>query len=81
MSELLKAIQRHKTQDCGFVCPICGKVDYVPSAITIEASYGSIHDGKTVKAEICGECLDRLISAVGLLAVTMSENGLTTGLF
>lgn len=64
-----------------FICPICGDKDYVSSTITLQANYGSIHDGERVTIRLCGECFDKLLSAVNVLSVLMSENGLTTPFF
>lgn len=64
-----------------FICPVCGHEDYVPSTITLQANYGSIHDGDIVTINLCGDCFDKLVSAINLIAVTMSESGLTTPFF
>lgn len=84
MSKLLKAVQRYKQHGIGqgdFKCPVCGNCDLTSSTITLQANYGSIYDGERVTLHVCGECFDKLLGFVGALAVTMSENGLTTGIF
>lgn len=43
-----------------FHCGICGKEDLIPSRITIEANYGSVHDGEHLSLDVCGECIDFL---------------------
>ena len=53
-----------------FVCDICDQYDvYGPSQITLEANYGSKHDGERVTLNICGDCMDwiydRIIERAG----------------
>ncbi len=64
-----------------FICPVCGEGNYSPSIITLQANYGSIHDGERVTIELCGGCFDKLLSAVNMFSVTLSKNGLTTLFF
>lgn len=78
MSELLKAVQRHRkatlgfnenqnveTMWNGFECDICGEYDiYGPSKITLEANYGSKHDGDLVTLNVCGDCMDWLFDSI-----------------
>ncbi len=54
-----------------FLCPVCGKQDFVPSVITFQANYGSIHDGEQVSVYICGDCLDRLLSVACLFGAAV----------
>lgn len=61
-----------------FICPVCGEHDYTPSTITLQANYGSIHDGERVTIKLCGGCFDKLLSAVNVFSVAMSGNSLTT---
>lgn len=44
-----------------FVCPVCGqKSPCYASFVTLQAGYGSVHDGDTVTVRVCGDCLDWL---------------------
>jgi len=84
MLERLNAVQRYKQHDneqSDFRCPVCGNHDFTSSTITLQANYGSIHDGERVTLHVCENCFDRLLGFVGVFAVTMSESGLTAPLF
>lgn len=41
-------------------CDICGQEFLCPSVVTLDACYGSIHDGERLRLELCEECFDRL---------------------
>lgn len=43
-----------------FHCNLCGARDLVPSKITLEANYGSGHDGEQITLYVCGNCMDWL---------------------
>ena len=68
MSELLKRVQtgqRHITEytrpNADFICPVCKQESpCYASFVTLQAGYGSVHDGEKAKVRICGECIDRL---------------------
>lgn len=47
-----------------FICPLCGKSDLTWSAVTLQANYGSDHDGERVTVKVCGGCVDLLIGFV-----------------
>lgn len=47
-----------------FVCEVCGQSDLVPSTVTIQANYGSQHDGETVTVQLCGDCVDKLLDGL-----------------
>lgn len=45
------------------VCPLCRKkVLCCDSFVTLQVGYGSTNDGTSLKARVCGTCLDRLYS-------------------
>ena len=49
----------------GFECDICDRYDtYGPSKITLEANYGSKHDGERVTLNVCGDCMDWLFDSI-----------------
>ena len=48
----------------GFDCDICDQPDLVPSTITLEANYGSKHDGTRVTLNVCGDCMDWIIDNI-----------------
>lgn len=61
-----------------FRCEICGGTDVadtVLSEIIITAGYGSKLDGERVRLKICGECADRVLSAMELDVDGRYENG------
>jgi membrane protease subunit (stomatin/prohibitin family) len=68
MSELLKRLQtgqRHIEEytrpNADFICPVCNqKSPCYASFVTLQAGYGSVHDGEKAKVRVCGECIDRL---------------------
>lgn len=46
-----------------FICPLCRKkVLCCDSFVTLQVGYGSTNDGTSLKARVCGTCLDRLYS-------------------
>lgn len=47
-----------------FVCKICGVQHYVASIITLQANYGSIHDGEQMMFYVCGDCMDKLYGII-----------------
>ena len=47
-----------------FYCDICDQSDLVPSAVTLEANYGSKYDGERVTLWVCGDCIDWLIESI-----------------
>lgn len=51
----------------GFVCPMCGEQYYMPSMIVLCPDFGSAHDGERISIQICGACMDKLITAICLL--------------
>lgn len=80
MSELLKAVQRHKQkvpeEDIAamtFACPVCGNTAFPPSTIILQANYGSTHDGEFTAVSICGECFDTVAATVHMLADAMPK--------
>ena len=66
MSELLKRIQtgqRHIAEyirpNADFICPVCKQESpCYASFVTLQAGYGSAHDGEKAKVRVCGECMD-----------------------
>lgn len=65
-------------QEKGFICPVCGKRDYVPSTVTIRANYGSGNDGDSMTLYLCGDCVDRCMEyAWGIIARRVSDLNLT----
>lgn len=78
MSELLKAVHRHKQKvpekeiaAMTFACPVCGNTAFPPSTIVLQANYGSSHDGECATVNICGECFDTFIATAYMLADAM----------
>lgn len=50
-----------------FICPLCRKkVLCCDSFVTLQVGYGSTNDGTSLKARVCGTCLDRLYSRLHL---------------
>lgn len=47
-----------------FYCDICDQSDLVPSAVTLEANYGSKYDGERVTLLVCGDCIDWFIESI-----------------
>lgn len=47
-----------------FRCDLCERVDLVPSKVTLEANYGSVHDGERVTLHICGDCMDWMLDSL-----------------
>lgn len=45
------------------ICDICGQEFLCPSIITLNAGYGSIHDGERLRLELCGDCFDTLFNS------------------
>lgn len=48
-------------------CQICGGTDITDMALSeviVNAGYGSKHDGQQLQLIVCGECVDRLRSAI-----------------
>lgn len=41
-----------------FMCAICGGQFNFLSRITMQASYGSTHDGDRIEIPLCGDCFD-----------------------
>lgn len=68
MSELLKRIQtgqRHIAEyarpNADFICPVCKQESpCYASFVTLQAGYGSVHDGEKAKVRVCGDCVDQL---------------------
>ena len=68
MSELLKRLQtgqRHIEEytrpNADFICPVCKqKSPCYASFVTLQAGYGSVHDGEKAKVRVCGACMDNL---------------------
>lgn len=68
MAELLKRLRtghrditEYTRSNADFVCPVCDqKSPCYASFVTLQAGYGSIHDGEKAKIRICGECIDQL---------------------
>lgn len=47
------------------ICEVCGAKEWVLSRIHITAFYGSVYDGADVTLNVCGKCLDAVISCLG----------------
>ena len=47
-----------------YICEVCGAKEWVLSRIHITACYGSVHDGADVTLNVCGKCLDAVISCL-----------------
>lgn len=55
----------NEQSNSGFICECCGRHEiYSPCRITLDAAYGSIHDGEQRTLEICGACFDRMWNLV-----------------
>ena len=65
-------------QNGNFICEICGKPDMVASRIRLEANYGSVNDGTRLTLNVCGDCIDKIISKImnGRKAKAVGHNGL-----
>lgn len=68
MSELLKRIQtgqryieEYTRPNADFICPVCKQESpCYASFVTLQAGYGSVHDGEKAKVRVCGACMDNL---------------------
>lgn len=61
----MKAVVNQNLIDHG--CQICGGADIADTALSeviINAGYGSKHDGRQLRLIVCGECADKLWSAI-----------------
>ena len=66
MSELLKRLQtgqryiaEYTSPNADFICPVCKQESpCYASFVTLQAGYGSVHDGEKAKVRVCGECMD-----------------------
>ena len=61
MSELLKRLQTGQRHIEEYTCPVCNqKSPCYASFVTLQAGYGSVHDGEKAKVRVCGNCMDAL---------------------
>ena len=68
MSELLKRLQtgqryiaEYASPNADFICPVCKQESpCYASFVTLQAGYGSVHDGEKAKVRVCGNCKDAL---------------------
>lgn len=49
------------------ICDMCGQQMEGASTISLDAGYGSKHDGKHRTLELCGECYDKLSGIIHIM--------------
>ena len=48
----------------GFICPVCGRNELVPSTLIMQGNYGSKHDTERVMVKLCADCFDGLYTII-----------------